>query len=160
MYPVSEVLCQEHSLSCEPLPCLAPKVDSEYGVDACIDSADERSCVVSSASGYSIVGDLAVWTSLTNGSWTDGGLSTCEPQACADLSSGSSVVSDCDGTLHSHTGTVSCASGNVVSDMNDAVFQCLAPPGFPDVTLRRCVLLVCIGQEFDLRGYHAHLRQG
>ena len=28
-------------LVCEPLPCSAPKVDSEYGVDVCIDSADE-----------------------------------------------------------------------------------------------------------------------
>ena len=56
------------------------------------------------------------------GSWTDGGLSTCEPQACADLSLGSSVVSDGDGTLHSHTGTVSCASGYVASDMGMTLF--------------------------------------
>ena len=130
---------------CELLPCLAPKVDSEYGVDVCIDSADERSCVVSSASGYSNAGDLAVWTCMTNGSWTDGGLSTCELQACADLSSGSSVVSDCDG----NTCTVSCASGHVARDMDNAVFQCLPPPGFPDGTIRRCVQLVCTGQEFD-----------
>ena len=107
---------------CEPLPCLAPKVASEHGADVCIDSADERSCVVSSASGYSIVGDLAVWTSTTNGSWTDGGLPTCEPQGCADLSLGSSVVSDCDGTLYSHTCTVSCASGYVASDMGITLF--------------------------------------
>ena len=53
------------------------------------------------------------------------------------------------GLYYSHTCTVSCASGHVVSDMNDAVFQCLAPPGKPDGTLRRCVLVVCLGQEFD-----------
>ena len=33
--------------------------------------------------------------------------------------------------------------------MDDAVFQCLSPPCFPDETLPRCVLLVCTGQEFD-----------
>ena len=102
---------------CEPLPCSAPKVDSKYSVDVCI------------------VGDPAVWTCTTNNSWTDGGLPTCEPQACADLSFGSSVVSDCDGTLYSHTCTASCASGYVASNMDDAVFQCLAPPGMPDGTL-------------------------
>ena len=75
------------------------------------------------------MGDPAVWTGLTNGSWTDGGLPTCEPQGCADLSLDSSVVSDCDGTLYSHTCTVSCASGYVAGDMDDAVFQCLAPAG-------------------------------
>ena len=38
--------------------------------------------------------------------------------------------------------------------MDDTVFQCLAPPGFPDETLPRCVLLVCTGQEFDdLEGF-------
>ena len=42
---------------CEPLPCSAPQIDSEHGVDVCIDSVDERSCVVSCASSYSIVGD-------------------------------------------------------------------------------------------------------
>ena len=103
---------------CEPLPCSARKVDSEYGVDVFIDSADERSCVVSCASGYSIVADPAVRTRMTNGSWTDGGLSTCEPQAYADLSLGSSVVSDCDGTLYGHTCTGSCASGYVTSDIS------------------------------------------
>ena len=51
------------------------------------------------ASGYSIVEDPAVWTRMTNDSGTDGGLLTSEPQAVADLSLGSSVVSDCDGTL-------------------------------------------------------------
>ena len=95
------------------------------------------------------VGDPAVWTRTTNDSWTDGGLFTCEPQACADLSLGSSAASDCGGTLYSHTCTVSCPSGYVASDMDDAVFQCLAPPGFPDGTLPRCVLQVCTGQEFD-----------
>ena len=82
----------------EPLPCSAPKIDSEYGVDVCIDSADQRSHVVFCASSCSIVGDLAVWTGLTNVSWTDGVLSTGEPQGCTDLSLESSVVSDCDGT--------------------------------------------------------------
>ena len=115
----------------------------------CAFSADERRCVVSCANGCSIVGDLAVWTCMTNNSWLDSGLSTGEPQACADSSFGKSVVSDCDGTLHSHTRTVSCASGYVASDMVNAVFQCLAPPSTPDGTLPRCVLLACTGQEFD-----------
>ena len=84
---------------CEPLPFSAPKVDSEYGVDVCICSVDEISCMVSCANGYSMVGDPAVWTGLTNNSWTDGGLPMCEPQVCADLSLGCSVASDCDGTL-------------------------------------------------------------
>ena len=44
---------------------------------------------------------------------------------------------------------MSCASGYVASDMDDAVFKCLAPPGVPDETLPRCVLLDCTGQEFD-----------
>ena len=86
---------------------------------------------------------------MTNASWTDGGLTTCEPQGCAELNLDSSVVSGCDGTLKSHTWTVSCASGYVISDMDDAVFKCLAPPGTPDGTLPSCVLLVCPGQEFD-----------
>ena len=118
-------------------------------MDVCSDSADERSCVVSCASGNSIVGDPAVWTCMTNDSWTDGGLTACEPQTCADLSLGRLAVSHCDGTLYSHTCTVSCASGYVAKDMDDAVFQCLAPPGVPDGTLPKCVLLVCTGQEFD-----------
>ena len=118
---------------CEPLPCSAPKVDSEYGVDVYIHSADERSCMVSCA----------------NDSWTDGGLTMCEPHVCADLSLGSTVAADCDGTLFSHTWTVSCASGYVGSDMDDAVFKCLASPGLPDGTLPSCVLLVCLGKEFD-----------
>ena len=41
-------------LVCEPLPCSAPKGDSEYGVDVRIDSADEGSCVVSCANGSSL----------------------------------------------------------------------------------------------------------
>ena len=49
------------------------------------------------------MGDPTVRTCMTNGSWTDGDLATCKPQACADLSLGSSVVSDCDGTLYSRT---------------------------------------------------------
>ena len=76
------------------------------------------------ASSYSIVGDLAGWTSRTNGSCVDGGLPTCEPQGCADLSLDSSVVPDCDETLYSHTCTVFCASRYVASDMDQAVFQC------------------------------------
>ena len=137
-----KVLCQEHSLFCDE--------------DVCIDSADERSCVVPCASGYSIVGDPALRTCMTQGAWTDGGLLTCEPQACADLSLGSSVVSDCDGTLYRITCTVSCASGYVISDMNDAVFQCLAFPGFPD----GCVLLNGTGQEFDGLEGIAHTYDG
>ena len=132
-------------LVCEPLQCSAPKVDSEHDVDVCIDSADERSCFVPCASGYSNVRDPALRTCMTKGAWTDGGLLACEPQSCADLSLGSSVVSDCDGTLYRHTCTVCCASGFVISDMNDAVFQCLAFPGIPD----GCVLPNGTGQEFD-----------
>ena len=67
--------------------------------DMCSDSADDRSCRGSWASGSSIVEDPAVWTQMTNDSGTDGDLLTSEPQAGADLSLGSSVVSDCDGTL-------------------------------------------------------------
>ena len=44
---------------------------------------------------------------------------------------------------------MSCASDYVASDMDDAVFKCLAPPGIPDGTLPSCVLLVCPGEEFD-----------
>ena len=33
-------------LVCEPLPHSAPKIDSEYDVDSCVDSAEEISCVV------------------------------------------------------------------------------------------------------------------
>ena len=127
---------------CESLSSSAPKVDSEYCVDVCIYSADVRSCMVSCANGFSMVGDSAVWTCMTNDSWTDGGLPICEPQLCADLSLGSSAASDCDWTLYSHTWTVSCASGYVASDMDDAVFKCLAPPGIPDGTLPCCVLLI------------------
>ena len=80
---------------CEPVRC-SP---SEYGEDVCSDSADERSCGVSSVSCYSIVEDPAAWTRTTNDSGTDGGLFTSELQAGADLSLGSSVASDGDGTL-------------------------------------------------------------
>ena len=51
--------------------------------------------------------------------------------------------------LKNQTCTVSCASGFVASDMDDAVFKCPAPPSIPDGTLPRCVLLVCTGQKFD-----------
>ena len=92
---------------CEPLPCSAPKVDSEYGVDVCIYIADERSCMVLCANGYSMVGDPAVWTCMTKDSWTAGSLPMCEPHMCADLSFSSSVALGCGGTLCSHTWTVS-----------------------------------------------------
>ena len=134
---------------CALVSDLALKVGSEYGVDVCIDSADERRCVVSGTSGCSNEEGTAGWPGMTNDSWMDGSIPMCEPQACADLSLGSSVVLDCLGTLHSHTGTVSGPSGYVASDLYDTVFQCLAPPGKSDGTLPRCVLLVGIGQEFD-----------
>ena len=151
MYSVSEipskrslasqvVLCEEHSL--------APMVDSEYGVNVCIDSADERRCVVSCTSDCSIEEDPAVWTCMTNNSWTYGGIPKCEPQACADLSLGSSVVSDCDGTLYSHTETASCLSGYV------------AIPCISDGTLPRCVLLGGTGQKFDGLEDFAHTCDG
>ena len=76
--------------------------------------------------------------------------------ACVDLSLGSSVASDCGGTLHSHW-TVSCASGYFA--MDDAVFKCLAPPGIPDGLLPRCVSLVCTGQELDGLEGIAHQRR-
>ena len=88
--------------------------------------------------------------------WTDGGLPTCEPPGCADLSLDSSVVLDCGGASYSHTCTVSCASGYVASDMDDAVFQCLAPPGIPDETLPRCVYWLGIR---PLGGYRAQMRR-
>ena len=84
----------------------------------------------------------AVWTGMTNDSWTNDGDPTGEPQAC------SSVVWDCDETSGSRTGTVSCPLGYVASDMCDTVFKCLAPPCISDGTLPRCVL-VGTGQEFD-----------
>ena len=43
---------------------------------------------------------------MTNDSWTDDGLSMCEPHVCADSSLGSSVASDCVGTLCGHTWTL------------------------------------------------------
>ena len=101
----------------EPLSGSAPKVDSEYGVKGCLDSADERRWVVPCTSDCSIMEGPAEWTCMTNDSWTDDGIPTCDPQTCADLSLGSSVVSDCDGTLYSHTGTVSCPSGFVASEL-------------------------------------------
>ena len=79
------VLCQEHSLSASLCNVQHQRLIQSYSVDVCTDSADERSCVVSCASGYSIVGDPPVWPSLTNDSWIDGGLPTCEPQASVDL---------------------------------------------------------------------------
>ena len=63
---------------CEPVRCSAPKGASEYE-DVCSDSADERSCGVSWASGYSIMEYPAVRTVYDSG--TDGGLFTSEPQA-------------------------------------------------------------------------------
>ena len=59
-------------------------------VDVDLDGADERSCVVSCASGAPISEDPAVWTYVTNDSLIDDGLPTGEPQACANLSLGAS----------------------------------------------------------------------
>ena len=84
------------------LPGSVPKVDLECGANRCIDSADERQCVVSCTSDCSIEEGPAVWTGMTNDPWTND-----EPQGCANLSLGSSVVWDCDETLCSRTGTVS-----------------------------------------------------
>ena len=75
----------------EPVRCPAPKGDSENSEDMCSDSADERSCGVSWASGYSIVQNPAVWTWMTNDSGNDDGVHTRERQAGAHLSLGSSV---------------------------------------------------------------------
>ena len=41
---------------CEPLPLSAPNIDSESVVDVCIDRAEEGSCVVSEAHGFSFRG--------------------------------------------------------------------------------------------------------
>ena len=54
--------------------------------------------MVSGASGFLFVGDLVVWTCVTNDSWMNDGLTTCEPQACANLSLGGSVRSAFDGS--------------------------------------------------------------
>ena len=90
-----------------------------------------------------------MWTGMTNDSWTNDGDRTSEPQACANLSLGSSVVWDCDETLSSRTGKVSCPSGYVASDTFGTVFKCLAPPCISDGTLPSCVLRVGTGQEVD-----------
>ena len=118
---------------CEPLPCSAEKVDSEYGVDVCIDSADGRSCVVSCASGHSIVGDLAVRTCMTNDSWT-GGFATgrLEPWQLSRVGL-----------------RWDCASGCVASNMDNAVFQCLVPPGMSDGTLQELNDLEGIAHNCD-----------
>ena len=127
MYSVSEipikrflasqmVLCQEHSLSASLCHVQHQRV-IQSTVWTCIYSADERKCMFSCANGCSMVGDPAVWTCMTNDSWTDGGRATCEPQMCADMSLGRSVASNCDESLYSYTRTVSCASGYVASDM-------------------------------------------
>ena len=45
---------------------------------------------------------------------------------------------------------MSCASGYGDGGMDDVFFfRCLDPPGIPDGTLPRCVLLVCTVQEVD-----------
>ena len=82
--------------------------DSENSEDMCRDSADERSCGFSWASGHSIVEDSAVWPRMTNHSGTDSGLLTNAPQAGADLSLGSSVVSDCMGLFPGASGWFAC----------------------------------------------------
>ena len=61
---------------CKPLPGSAPNVDSEYEVNGCIDSADERRCVVSCTSDRSIEEGPAVWTGMTN----DSGRTTAIPR--------------------------------------------------------------------------------
>ena len=137
---------------CEPLPFSAPKIDSGSVVDVCIDRAEEGSCVVSCARGSHIEGDPAVWTCMTNDSLIDDG----PPRA----SRRRAPRSDRKGTLPSQTGTESCVSGYVASDMCDAVFQYLAPPGVPDGTLPRDVPLVCPGQEFDGSEGIAHTYDG
>ena len=95
---LQKVLCREPSLSASLCHFSAPNIDSESVVNVCIDRADERSCVVSCASGSLVVGDPAVWTCMTNDSWIDDGLPTCEPQACANMSLGGSVRSEFDGS--------------------------------------------------------------
>ena len=72
---------------CQPLPLSAPDIDLESVVDVCI------SCVVSDARGPPIEGDPSVVTSMTNDSLIDDGLTTGEPQACANLSLGGSIRS-------------------------------------------------------------------
>ena len=79
---------------CEPLPLSAPNIGSESDVDVCIDREGEANCVVSSASGSLIKGDPSVGTCMTNDSLIDDGLTTGEPQACANLSLGGSIRSD------------------------------------------------------------------
>ena len=103
MYSVSEVpskrsfaservLYQEHSLSASPCHVQHQRLTQSTVWDVCIDSADERSCVVSCASGSSIVGDPAVFG-------TDDGLPTCEPQEQAQT--GKILPTKCRG-LFSH----------------------------------------------------------
>ena len=70
-------------------------------VDVCTDRAEEVSCVVSDARGSLIEGDPSVWTSVTNGCLIDDGLTTGEPQACANLSLGGWVRS---GITHTYDG--------------------------------------------------------
>ena len=107
MYSVSEtpskrsvvgqkVLCREPSLSVSPCHFLsAPNIDSESVVDACIDRAEEGSCVVfRCAVSLLLMEDPSVWTCMTNDSLIDDRLTTGEPQACASLSLGCSIRSD------------------------------------------------------------------
>ena len=105
MYSVSEipsklpsvsqkVLCQEPSLSV----CLC-HLDHQTLIQSplwmCAVTGQRREvCLVSGARGSPIEGDPPVWTYMTNDHVIDGGLTTGEPQACADLSLGGSIRSD------------------------------------------------------------------
>ena len=81
-------------LVCELLPFSAPNIDS--GHCGCVHSQGGGGGKLRGfrSHGSPIEGDPAVWTSMTNDSWTDRGLPTSESQACANLSLGDSIRSD------------------------------------------------------------------
>ena len=134
---------------CAPLSGAALKADSE------------RRCVVSCTSDCSIEEGTAVWPGYDERSLDERQRSHGRAAgSCANLRLGSSLVSDCSGTLYSHTGTVSCPSGYVASDVYDTVFKCLVPPCITEGTLPRCDLLVGPGQDFDGLEDVAHPRNG
>ena len=134
MYSVSEipskrslasqvVLFEEHSP--------APMVDSEYGVNVCIDGAGERRCVVSCTSDCSIEEDPAVEQFLDVWRYPQmraAGVRRLEPWQFSRVKS--------------------CLSGYV------------AIPCISDGTLPRCVLLGGTGQEFDGLEDFAHTCDG
>ena len=89
MYSVSEipskrslashmVLCQEHCLSASFCHVQHQRL-IQSTVWTCALTVRMRELA------WFHVRDPAVSTCMTNGCWTDGGLPTCEPQACADL---------------------------------------------------------------------------